>query len=196
MLKLIAALLFGLPLLVVLLAAVVRWPAAPVVPTAGMKNSALSFFPELQGRDIDGRPYTVPGDLAGDYNLVLLAFDQYQQASVNAWLEPLRPLETTYPLRVYELPTVPNLSWLERTQLDFWMSAGIPDSRARATTITLYTDVAAVQRALRFENTATIQIFLIDKVGRVYWHGADDYTTAQYDDLITVLQNLPEAKVQ
>ena len=123
-------------------------------------------------RNIDNQSYTLPQDFEGDYNIVLLAFTQAQQAEVNTWLMALRNLEDTQTnLRVYELPTLPQLSWLERTQVDFWMSTGISDPLARARTITLYTDLDRIKSAIDVSDISVIQLLLIDQAGDIYWQG-------------------------
>ena len=61
-----------------------------------------------------------------------------------------------------------------RKQLDFWMSQGISDPLARATTITLYTDVDQFNESLGFEDNTTISIALVSPSGKVHWKGKDE----------------------
>ncbi|MEM6429475.1 MAG: hypothetical protein AAF708_09575 [Deinococcota bacterium] len=151
---------------------------------------AIPEFPNVSGRNIDGVPFALPDGLSGTYNLVIMVFTQNQQQFVYDWLAALRPLEQTTPLRVYELPTLPRFNWLQRRQLDFWMSAGISDPKSRATTITLYTDMNAMRNALNFTDTSTLRLLLIDREGKVYWEDTGAFSEAKLKGLEAVLAAL------
>ena len=79
------------------------------------------------------------------------------------------------------------MNWLQRKQLDFWMSTGIRDPLARATTITLYTDLQAMQSALALTDFDTIQILLVDRNGVVVWRSAGAFSEAKFEDLTATL---------
>ena len=49
------------------------------------------------------------------------------------------------------------------------MRAGIPDPKARATTITLYLDKAAFMEILDISDEDSIVVMLIDREGEIYW---------------------------
>ncbi|MGF1493628.1 MAG: hypothetical protein ACFBSC_14465 [Microcoleaceae cyanobacterium] len=159
-----------------------------VVVDALAQNRSTPYFPNVSGRNINNRSYNLPGDFEGEYNVVLLAFAQEQQFSVNTWMEALRAVESQYSgVRVYELPTLPEMSWFERKQLDFWMATGISDPLSRATTITLYTDMNNIQNALKIGNTSKVRLFLVDRAGKVYWRGQGVYSEAQFQELSNVI---------
>ena len=80
-----------------------------------------------------------------------------------------------------------------RKQLDFWMSQGISDPVARATTITVYTDVDGVNQSLRIAHSDSIRLFLIDKAGVVYWRGAGPYDRGQFRALERTVEALQYA---
>ncbi|MCY3660138.1 MAG: hypothetical protein OXG36_14105 [Caldilineaceae bacterium] len=145
-------------------------------------------FPVVAGRDIDGNDFVVPTDFAGELNLVLMAFTREHQYDVNTWLPHARELESSRQgFRVYEVPTLWEMNWLQRKQLDFWMSTGIRDPLARATTITLYTDLQAMQSALALPDFDTIQILLVDRNGVVVWRSAGAFSEAKFEDLTATL---------
>ncbi len=145
-------------------------------------------FPVVAGRDIDGNDFVVPTDFAGELNLVLMAFTREHQYDVNTWLPRVRELESSQQgFRVYEVPTLWEMNWLQRKQLDFWMSTGIRDPLARATTITLYTDLQAMQSALALPDFDTIQVLLVDRNGVVVWRSAGAFSEAKFEDLTATL---------
>ncbi|MEM9925069.1 MAG: hypothetical protein AAF915_15180 [Cyanobacteria bacterium P01_D01_bin.50] len=156
-----------------------------------LEGEGESYFPEVGGRNINEEQYSLPGGFEGEYNLVLMAFTQRHQLSVNTWLDEVKSLEKKYPqLRVYELPTLPNFPQWQQQQLDNWMSAGISDAVARERTITLYTDVDAMKEALNFNNTSKIRLFLVDRNGKVYWEGEGAYSKEQFKELSEVVSSL------
>ncbi|MYA05442.1 MAG: hypothetical protein F4Y37_12665 [Caldilineaceae bacterium SB0664_bin_22] len=145
-------------------------------------------FPEVAGRDIDGNDFVVPTDFAGNLNLVLMAFTREHQYDVNTWLPHARELESSWQgFRVYEVPTLWEMNWFQRRQLDFWMSTGIQDPLARATTITLYTDLQAMQAALAIPDFDTIQVLLVDRDGLVVWRSEGTFSKAKFEDLTATL---------
>lgn len=145
-------------------------------------------LPEVAGRDIDGNDFVVPTDFAGDLNLVFMAFTREHQYDVNTWLPHARQLESSRQgFRVYEVPTLWEMNWFQRKQLDFWMSAGIREPLARATTITLYTDLQAMQAALALPDFDTIQVLLVDRDGLVVWRSEGTFSNTKLEGLMEML---------
>ena len=148
-------------------------------------------FPRLEGHDIDHRRYVVPDELEGRFNLLLVAYERSHQRLVDTWIDRARELESSNAdVRVYEVPLIRRLSWFGRKQLDFWMSQGISDPLARATTITIYTDVGRVNDSLNIPDPGDIRLFLIDRSGAVFWQGSGPYDAHQYRSLEQIVRDL------
>lgn len=142
-------------------------PGSDVEPTSPQGEIS---FPRVQGQNLDGRKFTLPGDIEGTYALLLIAFQQRHQLDINTWIPAGRQLAGQYPgLAVYELPTIYKLPGFSQAFIDGGMRAGIPDPVARATTITLYLDRDAFCHELGIPGTTTIYTMLIDAGGRVLW---------------------------
>jgi hypothetical protein len=135
----------------------------------------------------------LPQDFEGEYNLVLIAFQQWQQTQVDTWIPFARQLEDIYPtVRYYELPTIQRLNVLARTFINEGMRAGIPDPLARERTITLYLDKAEFRQALDLPHEDHIYVLLLDRHGTVLWRAEGTFTPERGDSLaaqIQVLQN-------
>lgn len=159
--------------------------------TEGIK---MGYFPSVTGRNINNVRYELPSEFEGEYNIVLMAFTQEQQFTVNTWLNALRALETEQSsVRVYELPTLTKqFNWAQRRMIDYWMDNGISDRTARHTTITLYTDLRAIQDALGYRDMATIQVYLVDRQGKVYWESEGVYSASKFDSLKQTLTTLTQ----
>lgn len=127
-------------------------------------------FPEIEGSSLSGTHHRLPGTLAGELNLLLIAFQQRQQADVDTWLPFARELEAAHPgLRAYELPVISRGYRLVSGMIDGGMRTGIPDPAVREATITLYIDKGRFRRALAIETEDEIAVLLIDRSGTVLW---------------------------
>ncbi len=134
-------------------------------------------FPSLQARNLEGAVLELPQAFAGDPSIVIVAFERHQQDVVETWLPWLEGLRERLPrLEVYELPAIKR-RWLPaRGLIDGGMRAGIPDLATRQRTLTAYTDIGALSRALRIDSTRTIALFVVSPEGVITWsgHGAHD----------------------
>jgi hypothetical protein len=127
-------------------------------------------FPRVEGKNLEGRRFTLPADFAGERNVVLVAFRRGQQADVDTWLPFLKETAAGRPdIRVYELPTLNRTYSLMRGFIDGGMKRGIPELATREATITLYIHKAPFRKALGITTEAHITTFLVAKDGRVLW---------------------------
>ena len=149
-------------------------------------------FPEVAGSNLQGQKYHLPGDFAGEFNIVLIAFKQHQQFDVNTWLPLLKRLRRQFPaLHYYELPTIWELPKVRQMMIDMGMRMGIPDRHTRQTTITLYLDKDAFREALEIPHEDAITILLVDQAGRVLWRAMGAYNEAKGAALEASVQQLP-----
>lgn len=145
-------------------------------------------FPDASGDNLSGQRFHLPGDFAGECNLVFVAFTQEQQYDVYTWLPLVQELTSMYPtLRDYEVPVVGEMPFYRRMLLDYWMRTGIPDATTRDKTITLYTDIPAFLQALTLPDARTIYALLVQPDGQVVWHERGAYTPEKALALQTVL---------
>lgn len=134
-------------------------------------------FPTVTGSNLQRQKLSLPKDLQGQFNLVLIAFQRWQQSQVDTWLPFARQLEETHPgVRYYELPTIRPLNVLARTFIDQGMRSGIPDPVARERTITLYLDKHAFRQALQLPHEDHIYALLLDRQGQILWRAEGAFT--------------------
>lgn len=135
-----------------------------------MQTHSDARFPSVIGSNLHRQKLTLPEDFKGEQNLVLIAFQQWQQAQVDTWIPFARQLEETHPeVRYYELPTIRRLNALYRTFVNEGMRSGIPDPVARERTITLYLDKDRFRQALQLPSEDHIFVLLLDRQGTVMW---------------------------
>jgi hypothetical protein len=146
-------------------------------------------FPAVTGSNLQRKKLNLPQDFEGQQNLVLIAFQQWQQSQVDTWLPFARQLEETHPgVRYYELPTIRRLNALSRTFVNEGMRAGIPDPVARERTITLYLDKNAFRQALQLPGEDDIYVLLLDSQGTVLWQAEGGFTPEKGDSLAAAVR--------
>ena len=127
-------------------------------------------FPTVNGSNLQRAKLTLPQDFEGEYNLLFIAFQQWQQDEVNTWIALAESLETQFPgLVYYELPTIRALNAFSKFFINEGMRAGIPNQKSRERTITLYLDKDDFRNALSLDDESHIYILLIDHQGNEYW---------------------------
>jgi hypothetical protein len=151
-----------------------------------MKNVT---FPTVTGSNLQRQKLQLPQDLGGELNLVLIAFQQWQQTQVDTWIPFARQLEQTdSTVRYYELPTIQRLNPLARTFVNEGMRAGIPDPVARERTITLYLDKHTFREALQLSSEENIHALLLDRQGKVLWRAEGSFTPEKGESLAAAVR--------
>jgi len=147
-------------------------------------------FPSVSGTNLQRRRMTLPRDLAGEINLLLVAFWQRHQALVDTWMPLAQRIEERYEgFAAYELPVIQNRSRFSRWFIDSGMRAGIPNPQVRERTITLYLDKAEFLDALEISDDGTIYAILVDRSGEVLWHNRGPLDPAKKSDLMAFLDS-------
>ncbi len=152
-------------------------------------------FPQSSGFNLNREKVIVPTELHGDYNIVLIAFQQWQQRHIDTWIPFARKLEDDFPgVAHYEFPIIRKMNVISRTFINEGMRAGIPDLVARERTITLYVDKRAFRRSLGLTNEDDIHVLLIDRDGTVLWQEfgriTDDKATSLHNAVLRIAGHL------
>ena len=149
-----------------------------------------NHFPVVSGFNLNRQELQFPRDFGGDYNLVIVPFQQYQQQIVNTWIPFAQELESSFPGFIYyELPTIYEMPMLSRTFLNEGMRAGIPDQTARERTITLYLDKETFKSALDIPTEDDISLFLVSRDGEIVWRTTGAYNSEKANDLLQFIQD-------
>ena len=134
-------------------------------------------FPSVVGSDLKRQTQRLPADFEGDLNVILIAFQQWQQKLIDTWIPFVQQLERDNPaIRYYELPVIQRLNWVARKFINEGMRAGIPDPIARERTITLYIDKDRFRGDLELPVETDIHLLLVSRDGRVHWRASGEYT--------------------
>lgn len=148
-------------------------------------------FPTVNGSNLQRAKLTLPQDFEGKYNLLFIAFQQWQQDEVNTWIPLAESCEAQYPgLVYYELPTIRSLNALSKFFINEGMRAGIPNSKSRSRTITLYLKKDDFRTALGLEDENHIFALLIDHQGNELWRARGSLSQSSEASLLEALSRL------
>jgi len=149
-------------------------------------------FPTVTGSNLERRSFTLPYDLEGEVNLVILAFWRDHQSLVDTWMPLARRLQSRHSALVaYELPVIETRSRLSQWFIDNGMRSGIPDRTIREHTITLYIDKVEFLASLDIEDDSTIHTLLIDRAGCILWHSDGPLDPTKEEALSEFLEPCP-----
>ena len=127
-------------------------------------------FPQVDGSSLSGTSHRLPGTLAGDSNLLLIAFRQWQQADVDTWVPVAEALAEERPeFRAYELPVISQMYRPVSGFIDGGMRGGIPDPQVREATITMYINRKQFLEDLRIPSVSAIVPMLVTPTGEILW---------------------------
>ena len=150
----------------------------------------MKKFPEVKGKNLEGKNYTLPYDLEGKYNIVIVPFLQYQQFIVNHWTDYLANLQEKFSFfEFYEIPALALGYTAMRFIIDGGMKAGIPDLRTRQRTITIYTNKMKFKRKLGIKTEQLIYIYVL-KNDEILWEETGDLTEEKAQTLENYLSKI------
>ncbi len=138
--------------------------AAPQAATA-------SVFPALAAEALDRTQLTIPAQLEGRENLLLLSWARDQGSQIDTWAAVAQAFAHTYPdVRVYRMLVSPPENALYR----WWDNSSLRNAETDPDllhwTVPLYTDRSALARALGLSgNQHKVAALLVDRAGRVLW---------------------------
>ena len=148
--------------LIGLLGAIQAGPVSPV-ERATVQNGA---FPAVVGVNLNGERIALPDAFEGERNLVVLAFTYKDHRAARSW----RAVATRrVGLEVYALPTLERGGLVFRFLVNNALRFAIVDEAARARTIALHLDKAALQDVLDLPAENGVTVLLLDGAGRELW---------------------------
>jgi hypothetical protein len=152
-------------------------------------------FPDVAARDLLGHEYRLPEEFPADISIAVLAFKQWQQGEVDAWIGrlaaagiPQTPLGTSGLDRVVlELPVLSGRYQVARRFIDGGMAASIKDPVILARTLTLYGSVDRVCDPLGITSREHVSIRVVRRDGGVLWGTTGEMTDGLVAQVLEVL---------
>ncbi|GDX32022.1 hypothetical protein LBMAG15_09560 [Actinomycetes bacterium] len=134
-------------------------------------------FPNVIGRDLLGTEFNLPLQFPADINVTVIAFQQWQQSQVDAWISALAAAgiaESPFNTRemkscILELPVLSGKFKLARRFIDGGMAASIKNPIVLARTITIYGSVGDFRQSLGITSIGDVSVRVVTRTGAVSW---------------------------
>lgn len=137
-------------------------------------------FPAVSGVNLDNQTVAFPQAFGAGYTLLVVPFDRDQQVLAATWLPLFQELAAARDdLSYYSVAALPDLAAGLRVLVLGGMSAGTrePELRQRAVVMFL-TEQARFLEALEVADAETLQVFVVDASGTLFWRGSGTYSEA------------------
>lgn len=134
-------------------------------------------FPNVIGRDLLGTEFNLPLQFPADINVTVIAFQQWQQSQVDAWISALAAAgiaQSPFNTRemkscILELPVLSGKFKLARRFIDGGMAASIKNPIVLARTITIYGSVGDFRQSLGITSIGDVSVRVVTRAGAVSW---------------------------
>ncbi len=150
-----------------------------------------SRFPKIAAQALDKTPITLPMELAGKQNLLLLSWTRDQAGQLDTWNAVGQALVHAYPdVRVYRMPVSPPENALYRWWDNSSLRSAETDPEMLRCTVPLYIDKIALRRDLGLPgNDHLIAALLVSRSGQVLWKAQGPSTPAERASLLNAVQD-------
>ena len=153
-------------ILLVLLSVALTARVCSTPPEAAEVNPAPRI-PEVTGKDLNGRPWKAPGDFPADRTLLILGYEQEQQAAIDTWTAGMALAQPGNTVPWIEMPVIDEPGMVMRWIIDTGMQRGIPDKDVRSHVWTAYTDRKAFLKACGIESVDMIHVLVVARDGTI-----------------------------
>jgi hypothetical protein len=156
----------------------------------------VTRFPVVIGRSLLGLEVTLPRGFPAELTLAVVAFQRWHQERVDRWIAravaagippTTRGDAGPVPVAVVEVPVLSTAWRPARRFIDGGMTAAIRDPDVLARTITVYTSVAAFQRALAIPGSDDVHALVVRRDGTILARGQGDPDDVSWEAVASVL---------
>ena len=145
-------------------------------------------FPVLVSYNLEKNKVTLPSDLQGEMNLLIMPFELEQQKEADSWTPIVKMVEASHPgLRHYLVPIFGSENFLYRWWMNSSLRSLLPAEDQRQTTIPLYLNRQRFLKQLQVTSDREITVLLVEKNGRVLWRTTGPLTKDKQISLETAL---------
>jgi hypothetical protein len=168
--------------------------AALLITGGAASRADTLLFPNVAGRNLNGKAVDLPKDFQAPASIVYVAFTQKQQHDVDTWKPFVASTRRASPaLGEYEVPVLAKSYTMLSFFIEGGMRRGISDTAARAATITLYVDKGPFDRSLGIASEDQIAVFLVKPDGTVLWHASGSFDAGKTQGLDAAIASIKSA---
>jgi len=147
-----------------------------------------AIFPSIVSYALDKNKISLPSDLAGQFNLLLISFKPEQQKQIDTWMPLAQALQhTNFNFRWYRLPVAEHENAIFRWWENSSMRSEETDPETWPWIIPLYVDKLQFRSALQIPNEKNVIALLIDKQGHVLWRASGSLTAEERASLTAAM---------
>ncbi len=134
-------------------------------------------FPAITSYSLDKQKVSLPGELQGQTDLLLISFKPEQQTDINSWLPAAEALQhSNFQFRYYQLPVAERENFVFRWWEMSSMRSDQTDPETWHWIIPLWVDRHQFLTQLTIPNVKQVVALLIDRQGKILWRAAGSMT--------------------
>ena len=170
------------------------FPAFIILCCTALPNVPENMMPYISGKDLNGTPWSVPKGLPGVRTLVLIGFEEQQQAAIDTWTQGLGLDQPANKIPWVEIPLIENPGMFMRWFIDTGMRGGIKGRFQRSHVWTAYTDKKAFLQSCGITSENEIRVLVVDRSGKILHAESGAYTKEGAAKLIKALREPKSVK--
>ncbi len=157
------------------------------LPTLGVaQQPKAAAFPSITGYSLDKQKVSLPGDLEGQTDLLLISFKEEQQADIDSWLPAAQALQhSNFQFRYYQLPVAERENFVFRWLESSSMRSDQTDPETWHWIVPLWVDRKKFFDDLQIPNEKQVVILLIDRQGHILWRASGAMSADKRASLMT-----------
>jgi hypothetical protein len=141
------------------------------------QQTRQATFPSITSYSLDKEKVTLPGELQGQIDLLLLSFKPEQQNDINSWMPAAQALQhLNFQFRYYQLPVTEKENFIFRWWESSSMRSDQTDPEALHWIVPVWVDRKKFFQALDIPNDKQVVVLLIDRQGKVLWRASGPMT--------------------
>lgn len=161
-----------------------------LLPTAEAADvTPAPRLPAVTGKDLNGVPWKAPAGFPADRTLVILGYEQEQQATIDTWASGMGLTEPGNRLPWIEMPVIDDPGMVMRWIIDTGMQRGIADKNARGHVWTAYTDRKAFLKSCGIDSVADIHVLVVARDGTILASETGRHSEAAAARVLKVLRD-------
>lgn len=141
------------------------------------QNAKPITFPTITSYSLDKQKITLPGEMAGQTDLLIISFVPEQKNDVNSWLPAAQALQhSNFQFRYYELPVSTKENFIFR----WWETSSMRNDETDPVMwhwiVPLFIDRQKFRKELDIPNEKQVVVLLVDRQGQLLWRASGSMT--------------------
>jgi hypothetical protein len=159
----------------------------------GTAKSAV--FPHLAAHNLAKDKLNLPGDFAGQVNLLIVSFRPEQQKQIDTWMPVAEALQHIHSgFHWYQLPVSESENFIFRWWNNSSMRSDDIDPATWPWIVPLYVDKNHLRHSLQITSERQVVVLLVNQMGQVLWRSEGPMTPEKRDSLNRIVTSALDQK--